>query len=508
MANTLRIKRRASGQADAPSSLVNAELAFNEVNDTLYYGKGNNSGNATSIIPIGGPGAFVTLSGTSTFSGTKTLAGTVDFTGTATAVTQATGDNTTKIATTAFVKSLNYGTGSVTSVALSLPSIFTVTGSPVTGSGTLTASLASQAANHVFIAPNGSAGSPAFRALVAADIPQTLTASYITNFDTQVRTSRLDQMAAPTANVAFNSVRITNLADPVSAQDAATRAYVDSVAQGLDVKPSVRAASTASLSLTGAPGTIDGVTLADGDTILVKNQNTASQNGIYQISTAGAWTRIKECDTWNEHVGAFTFVESGTTQADTGWVCTADPGGTLGTTNIGFTQFSGAGSVIAGDGIAKAGNTLSVTAHTGIAVSASGVALTGQALAVHNLATSGMIVRTGSGTVTGRSVAASGSGVSVSNGDGVSGNPTVALSANLAAVAGVTAAADTIAYWTGASTASAATLTTFGRSLIDDANASAARTTLELGTMATQTASSVNITGGSIDNITLDGGTF
>jgi hypothetical protein len=507
MANTLRIKRRASGSVGAPPSLVNAELAFNEMDDTLYYGKGNSSGNATSIIAIGGAGSFVTLSGTSTFSGTKTLAGAVDFTGTATAVTQASSDNSTKLATTAFVKSLGLGSGSVTSVGLSLPSIFSVSNSPVTGSGTLTAALQSQTANHVFIAPNGSAGAPTFRALAAADIP-TLTSSYISNFDTQVRTSRLDQMAAPTASVAMNGQRLTGLADPTSAQDAATRAYVDSVAQGLDVKPSVRAASTANLTLSGNPGTIDGVTLSDGDTILVKNQSTASQNGLYQISFAGAWTRVKECDSWTEHVGAFTFVESGTTQADTGWVCTAEPGGTLGTTSIGFTQFSGAGQITAGDGISKSGNTLAVSAHTGIAVSASGVAITGQALALHNLASNGIVARTGSGTVAARAVAASGSGISVSNGDGVSGNPTVSLSSSMAAIAGVSAAADTIAYWTSASAAAAATLTTFGRSLIDDIDAAAARTTLGLASMATQAASAVSITGGSIDNVTLDGGTF
>lgn len=492
--------------------MPNAELAFNEVDDTLYYGKGTGGagGTATTALAIAGPGAFVNLSGTSTFSGTKTLAGTVDFTGAVTANTPATNSNDRTVATTAFVTSKisGFGTGTVTSVGLSLPSFITVTGTPVTGTGTLTGTLASQTANHVFIAPNGTNGAPTFRALDPADIPA-LTAAKISNFDTQVRTSRLDQMAAPTANVAFGNMRITGLADPVSAQDAATRAYVDSVAQGLDVKPSVRVASTANMTLSGPAGTVDGVATADGDAILVKNQTTASQNGIYQISTSGAWTRIKECDTWNEHVGAFTFVESGTTQADTGWVCTADPGGTLGTTAVGFVQFSGAGQITAGNGISKSGNTLSVSTGTGI-TAVGGVQLSGQALAVHNLATNGMIVRTGSGTVAGRSVATSGSGISVSNGDGVAANPTISLSSSMAAIASVTAAADTIAYWTSGSAASAATLTTFGRSLIDDADASAARTTLGIGTgkMATQDANNVSITGGTIDGITLDGGTF
>jgi hypothetical protein len=123
------------------------------------------------------------------------------------------------------------GGGSVTSVGLALPSIFTVSGSPVTVSGTLSATLASQSANAVFAAPDGSAGTPTFRALVANDIPSLLAAK-ISNFDTQVRLSRLDQMAAPTANVALNGQKITGLAEPTQAQDAATKNYVDTAIVG------------------------------------------------------------------------------------------------------------------------------------------------------------------------------------------------------------------------------------------------------------------------------------
>ena len=116
--------------------------------------------------------------------------------------------------------------------------------------------------------------------------------------------------------------------------------------------------------------------------------------------------------------------------------------------------------------------------------------------------------------MTARSVATSGNGISVSNGDGVSGNPTLSLSTALSTVGGLTPAADQLAYYTGASAASLTTLTTFGRSLIDDADAATARTTLGLGTIATQNANAVAITGGSItnlttfDGITIDGGTF
>lgn len=193
--------------------------------------------------------------------------------------------------------------------------------------------------------------------LAASDIP-TLTASKISDFDTQVRTSRLDQMAAPTASVAFNSQKITGLADPTNAQDAATKNYVDSVAQGLEVKQSVRAATTANITLSGTQ-TIDGVSVIAGDRVLVKNQTTTSQNGIY-VAAAGAWSRAVDADTWNDNIAAFTFVEEGTVNADTGWVSTANAGGTLGTTAIVFAQFSGAGTYTAGAGLTLTGSTFDI----------------------------------------------------------------------------------------------------------------------------------------------------
>ena len=365
MPNQIRIKRRAAGgAAGAPASLLNGEIAYNEQDDVLYYGKGLSAGVAASILSIAGPGAFVNLTGTQTVSGTKTFSGPCSFTGTgansATGVTQTSTDDSTRLATTAYVKSVvsAAGGGTVTSVALSLPSIFTVSGSPITNSGTLTGALASQTANTVFIAPNGTAGTPTFRALVAADIP-TLTASKLSDFDTQVRTSRLDQMAAPTGNVAFNSQKITGLADPTAAQDAATKAYVDATKQGLDVKDSVRVATTANISLSGTQ-TIDGVAVIAGDRVLVKNQSTGADNGIYDVA-AGAWSRAADANASSEvTAGLFVFVAEGTSNADTGWVLTTNDPITLGTTALSFTQFSGAGQVTAGNGLTATGNTLDV----------------------------------------------------------------------------------------------------------------------------------------------------
>jgi hypothetical protein len=141
-------------------------------------------------------------------------------------------------------------------------------------------------------------------------------------------------------------------------------------------------------------------------------------------------------------------------------------------------------------------------------VAADTVGLTGQALAVHNLATNGLVARTAAATMAARAIAVSGTGLSVSNGDAVAGNPTLSLAAALASVGGLTPIADRLTYYPGASTAALATLTAFARTLLDDADAATARSTLGLGSLATQSSASVAITGGSIDGIALDGGTF
>jgi hypothetical protein len=379
MANTIRIKRTTS--SNRPASLANAELAFIEGSQILVYGTGTGgaSGSATSIIDVGGTGAFLGLSnsltqtaaGTYTFSGTVTFSGTTSL-GSATATTQSSSDNSTKVATTAFVKSQGYltaetYTGTVTSVALSLPSIFTVSGSPVSSSGTLSASLATQAANKILAGPNtGADASPTFRALVAADIP-TLTASKISDFTSSVTAVRLDQHAAPTADVSFNSYKLTNLATPTSDSDAATKAYVDAARSGLDVKNSVRVATTANITLSGTQ-TIDGVALSAGDRVLVKNQTAGAQNGIYVVA-AGSWVRSTDADSDAEVTpGMFTFIEEGTANADSGWVLSTNSTITLGTTSLAFAQFSGAGTISVDATLSKSGSTIGL---------ASGVATAG-----------------------------------------------------------------------------------------------------------------------------------
>lgn len=221
---------------------------------------------------------------------------------------------------------------------------------------------------------------------------------------------------APTATAGTNTTQIATTEFVTSAVDAAR--------SGLDVKASVRAATTANITLSNTQ-TVDGVALAVGDRVLVKDQTTASENGIYVVAS-GAWTRAADFDTTTEvTAGAFTFVESGTVNADSGWVVSTDGAITIGTTAIAFAQFSGAGQITAGNGLTKTGNTLNVGAGTGLTANADDIALTGQALALHNLATNGLITRTAAGTVAARSVAGTANRITITNGDGVSGNPTV-----------------------------------------------------------------------------------
>ena len=162
------------------------------------------------------------------------------------------------------------------------------------------------------------------------------------------------------------------VATPTDAAHAATKGYVDAARQGLDVKQSVRAATTAAVNLANeleAGDTIDtNVTLVAGDRVLVKNQGTASQNGIYVVQETGAAVRATDAngtaDTGEVSGGTFTFVEEGAVNADSGWVVSTNGAITVGTDPMNWVQFSGAGQVVAGDGLTKDGNTLNVGGTT------------------------------------------------------------------------------------------------------------------------------------------------
>jgi len=219
-----------------------------------------------------------------------------------------------------------------------------------------------QNANKVLAGPTtGSDAAPTFRALVVADVP-TITSAKVSDFDTQVRTSRLDQMTAPTGSVGLNGQTITGLGAPVNATDAATKSFVESTAQGLDVKDSCVAATTGNITISTALNSgdsLDGVTLANGNRVLVKDQSTPSENGIYVVGSSPA--RADDLAAGADAAGMFTFIEQGTVNADNGFVCTSNKGSAVvGTNSLAYAQFSGAGSVTAGDGLDKSGNTMSV----------------------------------------------------------------------------------------------------------------------------------------------------
>ncbi|RMG95047.1 MAG: hypothetical protein D6706_12900 [Chloroflexi bacterium] len=171
-----------------------------------------------------------------------------------------------------------------------------------------------------------------------------------------------DHFAVTTDGTTLTSLRV--LTTPVHANDAASKAYVDSISQGLDLKPSVRVATTAAgnLATDFANGSVvDGVTLATGDRILIKNQANPAENGIYIVNATGAPTRAPDADNVGDlSGGSFTFVEEGTTNGDTGWVVSSNGTLTPGTDAINWTQFSSAGVAQAGVGLTKNGNVFDV----------------------------------------------------------------------------------------------------------------------------------------------------
>lgn len=271
------------------------------------------------------------------------------------------------------------------------------------------------------------------------------------------------------ANVGtFNSVTINN--SPSNATDAATKSYVDNVAQGLSPKPSAVVATTGALpSYSYANGTsgvgatitfsatgtvsVDGHTLALNDLLLVKDEAGANQpyNGLYLVTTApavgvaGILTRSVYMDDSTEFAGAFAFIESGTTNGKTGWIYTGTSGPTVGTDNITFGQFSAAANTTFNAPLSESGNAVSLdfnarlVNNSGNLDLASGIVTAGTYTSVtvdtYGRTTAGaditsgtgIVTKTASGTFTARTITGTTSVIAVTNGDGVSGNPTITI---------------------------------------------------------------------------------
>ena len=240
-----------------------------------------------------------------------------------------------------------------------------------------------------------------------------------------------------TGSVDVANKRITSVAEPTQSSDAATKNYVDAVKTGLDVKDSVIVTTTGNLTATYSNGTsgvgatltnsgtqaaitIDSRVLVVGERVLVKDQTTALQNGFYKVTTVGTasvnWvlTRTVDADEDSEITpGAFTFVEEGTVGGNNGYVCTNVGAITVGTTAITFVQFSGAGSVIAGDGLTKTGNTLNaVGTNNRISISADAIDISSSYVGQATITTLGTI---GTGTWQGSVIDGAYGGTGVAN---------------------------------------------------------------------------------------------
>ena len=319
---------------------------------------GNVTGNLTGNV-TGNLAGNVTSSGSNSFASATISGGTINGT-TIGATTASTIQGTTVTATVGFVGGLTGAvTGNVTgNLTGNSAGVHTgavtgnVTGNltgDVTGTGTSTfAAITMSGAIAMGTAKITGMGNP-------TNAQDAATKTYTDTADA----ARLALTGGTMSGaIAMGTAQITGLGDPTLAQDAATKNYVDNLSQGLDAKASCRVATTANITLSGTQ-TIDGISVIAADRVLVKDQTTTANNGIY-LCASGAWTRTTDADTWAELPAAFVFVEVGTLNANNGYVCTVADGGTLGTTAITWVQFSGAGQITAGSGLTKVGNTLDV----------------------------------------------------------------------------------------------------------------------------------------------------
>ena len=501
MANVLRIKRRASGATGAPSSLENAELAFNEVDDVLYYGEGTGglNGSATNVIPIAGPGAFTTLTSTQTISGDKTFTGVV-----AVPTPSSNTHATTKLYVDNLIANVN---ANVSNVATSF-NINSDNGNSVITSGADTLTIA-----------GGNVISTSITAdTVTIDLDNTtVTAGTYGNANTAT-TFTVDSQgrltAASQTAISINAGQVQSFTE--EAQDAAAVLFTNATHSGVsvnydDANSKLAITNLGVTELTGTAGEVvvsasnGSVTVGLASDVTVANNLTVGGN----LTVNGTLTAINSTTvtvddknielastaspTDSSANGAGLTVK-GSTDKTFNWVNT-----TTAWTSSEYMDLA-AGKAYMVDGSVVLSST---TLGSGIVNSS----LTSVGTVTSGTWNAGTIAISYGGTgATTASQARTNLGLAI-------GSDVQAYDVELTALAGLTSAADKLPYFTGSGTAALADLTSYARDLISSATAAIARTTLGLGTIAVQNANSVSITGGSlssvtIDNTVFDGGTF
>ena len=238
--------------------------------------------------------------------------------------------------------------------------------------GTITAALTGTASN----AANLGTQAPSFYT-ARANHTGVQTSATISDFNTQVYVARLDQLAVPTSNLSLNSLRIVSLADPINAQDGATKNYADALIATGNNKGTARLAATGNVVLASPGAAFDSVTAAVGDIVLLPVQTTASQNGLYVFNGAASpLTRTTNANLSGEiRPGLFVFAAEGTLNGSNGYTLTTPNPIVLDTTALNFVQTSGAGQIIAGTAINKVGNVLNAVGGVGLVTNTTNLAI-------------------------------------------------------------------------------------------------------------------------------------
>ena len=348
--------------ADNDTSLMTSAAIQDKIE---AYGYTTTTGTVTSVGTAGTVNGL-TLSGTVTSSGNLTLGGTLtidnsDWSGTDLSVANG-GTGTSSFDDKAVIISQDSGTDTLTSAVMDASGELLIGGTSGPSVGTLTAGTNITITNSdggIEIASTdttytGGTGLTLSSTEFSVDVSQTQITS-VGNLNGLV--------IAGSQTINMGNNKVTNVSDPTSAQDSATKAYVDSVAQGLHVLEACRLATTENITNLTGTLTIDSVSTSVGNRILVKDQSTASQNGIY-IVASGGWSRSSDFDTVSDiAAGDFTFITEGTVNGGHGYVMTSTVS-TLNSDSIVWSEFSGAENITAGDGLTKSGNTLSTDLKT------------------------------------------------------------------------------------------------------------------------------------------------